>query len=160
MIPSSVKLEFSLKHHHRHIKIDPINLQQLLINLIVNARDAIQDQTGKIEIMLADRPASKVTCASCHENIRTKMISITVKDNGEGIASSEIMNRMFDPFFTTKADRQGNGMGLSVVHGIMHSCGGHILVNSIPGKETCIELLFPECLETPEKNNVVPMMTG
>ena len=156
MIPSSVAIEFTLKHHNRYIKIDPINLQQVLINLIVNARDAIQSQSGKIKITLDYKAASNVTCASCHEPIRKKMISIAVQDTGEGIASTEILNRMFDPFFTTKADRKGSGMGLSVVHGIMHSCGGHILVDSIPGKGTCVELLFVESLESPEQLDSVP----
>ena len=157
MIPSSISLEFSLKHHHRHIKIDPVNLQQVLINLIINARDAIHDQTGEIHIELDEQPVSKLVCSSCHENIRSKMISISVKDNGEGIASTEILDRIFDPFFTTKAERKGSGMGLSVVHGIMHSCGGHILVTTEPGEGTCFVLLFPESFEMPTQVETAPV---
>lgn len=156
MIPSSISMEFSLKHHHRYIKIDPVNLQQVLINLILNARDAIHDQTGKIHITLDEKPVSRLTCSSCHENIREKMLSITISDNGEGIPSKEIMDRIFEPFFTTKSDRKGSGMGLSVVHGIMHSCGGHILVSADHDKGASFELLFPESHETPEQSETVP----
>ena len=149
MIPSSVSIEVTLKTHHRYIRIDPTNLQQVLINLILNARDAIQDQTGKIEIILGERTSTNIHCASCHEKINSPMVSISIVDNGDGISSEEIFNRMFDPFFTTKEDRKGSGMGLSVVHGIMHSCQGHIVVNSTAAG-TCFELLIPEVYEVPD----------
>lgn len=150
MIPSSVAIEFTLKQHNRFIRIDPTNLQQVLLNLILNARDAIQDQTGKIQIVLGERTVRNSHCASCHEEINATMVSISIIDNGDGIASDEVFNRMFDPFYTTKANRKGSGMGLSVVHGIMHACQGHILVCSTTGKGTCVELLIPEAYDIPD----------
>jgi len=81
-------------------------------------------------------------CASCHEWLSDDFVELSVRDSGRGI-DAETVQRVFDPFFSNKEVGQGTGLGLSVVHGIMHGCGGHILVDSDIGKGSSFRLLFP-----------------
>ena len=77
-----------------------------------------------------------------HQIFSGDFLELDISDNGEGIESS-IVNHIFDPFFTTKEVGKGTGMGLSMVHGIMHAHGGHVLVESSPEKGTLFRLFFP-----------------
>ncbi len=78
--------------------------------------------------------------------ISGESVGLEVKDTGKGI-SEEIKSLMFDPFYSTKERGKGTGMGLSLVHGIVHSCDGHILVQSTPDSGTTFCLLFPKLNE-------------
>ena len=141
ILPSTIKLEVTKQDNVQNIMMDPVQFQQLLMNLIINAKDAM-DGVGKINISLANYNSLGEECSSCHQKITGSWVEIIVADNGSGI-SKEIEERIFDPFFTTKALGQGTGMGLSVVHGIVKGHKGHIIVESTLGKGTHFRLLFP-----------------
>ena len=141
IIPSSI----SLAVHHATAPVsallDPSDLHQLLVNLIVNARDALGPH-GQIDIRLLSPHRVRGVCSGCHSAVNGHYLVIEVEDNGSGI-EPEVLSRIFDPFFSTKSAGKGTGMGLSVVHGILHRGRGHVLVESRPGQGTRFRLLFP-----------------
>ena len=112
------------------VEFHPIHLHQILMNLAINARDASPDRYGNIDFRVEKRFVSGI-CDSCQAQFEGEYVVISVSDNGEGIPR-EILNHIFDPFFTTKEVSKGTGMGLSVVHGMVHSHQGHITVQSRP----------------------------
>jgi two-component system, NtrC family, sensor kinase len=108
------------------IQADPVQMSQVLVNLITNAIHALSD-------------GGKVTVTTKKKGNR---VSLTVVDTGTGM-SAELRKQIFEPFFTTKAAGQGTGLGLSVVHGIIESHNGSIHVSSVPGKGSKFEVLLP-----------------
>jgi PAS domain S-box-containing protein len=120
---------------------DAVELHQMLANLIINARDAVEAH-GHITVGARLVPAPGGRCATCGAPLDTEAVCIEVTDDGVGIRD-EHLPRIFDPFFTTKDVGQGTGMGLSVVHGIVHGCSGHLSVRTSPGRGTAIRLYFP-----------------
>ncbi|HHJ17409.1 MAG TPA: response regulator [Gammaproteobacteria bacterium] len=141
-MPSSIALVTEVEDDTAAVLMDAVQLQQLIMNLCINARDAIEGSKGYIAIRLRSAHDIKANCSSCHLPLNGDFVELAAEDNGEGI-SEDILTRIFDPFFTTKAIGKGTGMGLSMVHGIVHGHGGHILVDSKPGKGTVFRLLFP-----------------
>ncbi len=117
------------------IEMDPTHLHQILMNLSINARDAIaecRDRDGEIVISTAPGfMAHNLQCASCSNQFSVKKpdkyVVLSVTDNGSGIPP-EALDQMFDPFFSTKPVNQGSGMGLSVIHGLVHQYKGHLQV--------------------------------
>jgi len=128
----SIKLDLQASNH---VKINQQELQQVLVNLIVNAIHAIQDQNGKILIMSRDWD--------------DRGVMICVKDDGVGM-DEEQLGRIFNPFYSTKGQGEGSGLGLSVSYGLIRRYGGNISVKSTPGEgaEFTIWLLSePELIE-------------
>ena len=123
------------------VMVDPSKFDQVIMNLCLNARDAMADG-GKIEIAAKLVKDVKLECGSCHERVEGDYVEVSVSDQGEGIKPEHI-EQLFVPFFTTRDVGRGTGMGLSVVHGIMHEHGGHIVVESTYGEGSCFSLLFP-----------------
>ncbi len=126
-----------------NIQIDAMDLQQIMMNLMINARDSIPEQ-GLISVAVKLTPI-KAFCGSCAAVIDGDFIELSVTDNGIGIEQG-IIHRLFDPFFTTKAQGEGTGLGLSSTSGIVHRVGGHILVEShqdVFNHGTTFRLLFP-----------------
>jgi PAS domain S-box-containing protein len=122
--------------------LDPVHLEQILMNLVINARDAMGG-VGRIEVAVRRAPlASKAVCASCRKRFRGEFVELAVADNGSGIAPG-VLERMFEPFFTTKEIGRGSGMGLATVHGIVHEHRGHVLVESEPGRGSRFRILLP-----------------
>ena len=148
LIPSSISLNLKIRNNNlKHfIEVDPVQFNQSVMNLVINAKDAIVDGTGEINVSLEYLPNVKGICDSCHNPFSGKYIQLTVSDNGIGI-SNEIMGRVFDPFFTTKEVGKGSGMGLSMLHGIVHGSGGHIVIksnNPHSRRGTTIQIYYPE----------------
>ncbi len=142
ILPSTIKLEVSRENNVKNIMMDPVQFQQILMNLIINAKDAM-DGVGEIDVSLSNYISSDEECSSCHKKITgSSWVEVIVTDNGSGM-SKEVIERIFEPFFTTKALGQGTGMGLSVLHGIVKGHGGHIIVESTLGKGSRFRLLFP-----------------
>jgi signal transduction histidine kinase len=126
------------------IQIDSTELHQILTNLIVNARDAMQ-QGGNITISLKQLTTHGLICNSCAEILEGEFIELSVADNGTGI-EQRVITHIFDPFFTTKPVGEGTGLGLSTVSGMVHEAHGHIVIESIteaPNSGTTFRLLFP-----------------
>ena len=120
---------------------DPVQVEQALINLAVNARDAMPEG-GRLEITLRNAPMPFGEKRSDHEVQPGDYVEIVVRDTGVGMDDAT-RARMFEPFFTTKPKGKGTGLGLSSVWGIVNQSGGHITVKSAPNAGTTIELLLP-----------------
>jgi signal transduction histidine kinase/ActR/RegA family two-component response regulator len=138
--PASIEIRSDIQACLPGILVSSGDLHQLLMNLCINARDA-SGATGKIGIGLRLRPDMATTCASCGGAVSGDHVELSVADNGPGVRP-EILSRLFDPFFTTKEVGKGTGLGLAVVHGIVHRVGGHILVETRPGEGMTVRLLF------------------
>ena len=121
--------------------MDPIQLEQVLMNLAINARDAIRF-SGAIRITVRRSGATAGECAGCRCNVDGDFVELAVADTGSGIPP-DVQERMFEPFFTTKEVGHGSGMGLATVHGIVHEHGGHVLVESVPGHGATFRVLLP-----------------
>ena len=123
------------------VLVDQNQMYQMVMSLCINAREAM-DGNGEICLNLQFLRDIRATCASCHEWLSDDFVELSVSDSGRGM-DAETLQRVFDPFFSNKEVGQGTGLGLSVVHGIMHGCGGHILVDSDIGQGSNFRLLFP-----------------
>lgn len=124
---------------------DPMQLQQVILNLAINARDAISssdNQDGVISIASSITTQPSEICAISGEIRTGKYLAISIEDNGCGIEESNI-TKIFEPFFTTKEPSKGTGMGLSMVYGIVKNHGGNIVVRSEPGKGSSFTILLP-----------------
>jgi len=140
-LPATIELESSLARDLPGALLDTVQFEQVLLNLCINARDAMQ---GAGRLALAARLVEKggAHCASCRQRVDGRFLEISVRDSGSGIAP-EVLDRIFDPFFSTKEVGKGSGMGLAMVHGIVHQHGGHVLVESAPGGGTTFRILIP-----------------
>jgi PAS domain S-box-containing protein len=142
VIPSTISIEYDLREH-TYITIDETDLYQIIVNLVVNARDAMPTKKGVIKIgVYVGGDYSAQICNACQEKILGKFIEIKIADSGAGILPEKLPS-IFDPFFTTKEVGKGTGLGLSVVSGIIHKMGGHIIVESQLDVGTTFKLLFP-----------------
>ena len=139
-IPSSIMLYLSI-YDHLKIRMDAGELNQILVNLIINARDAI-GQYGVIDVQLHQVEIDGEICSASQQRLFGTYLALDVSDSGSGIAP-EHLPRLFDPFFTTKEVGKGTGLGLSMVQGILRRSHGHIVVTSEPGKGSRFRLLFP-----------------
>lgn len=122
-LPSTVQLSTNVPDSNLYLQSDPEQLQQVLVNLCLNAAEAT-DNRGEIEITLSAVDSASLTCSSCLQRFQGEFIQLRVEDNGPGFSGDA--SQLFTPFHTTKAVGQGTGLGLSVVHGIVHEHGGHI----------------------------------
>ena len=138
-IPSSIQIKTWIEDDVA-IRIDPSELSQVLVNLIINARDAIGEQ-GTIDLLLRQVEVKGQICSASHSVVSGTFAALEVSDTGKGIAA-EHMPRLFDPFFTTKEVGKGTGLGLSMVQGIMRRSNGYVLVKSGPDG-SWFQLLFP-----------------
>ncbi len=141
VLPSSIDFKYDIDKGPALVKADSTQINQLVMNLCINARDAM-DENGLIELGVRNVELDAGTCSSCYQSVQGKFVEVSVTDNGPGI-DAEKLRRVFEPFYTTKDIGKGTGMGLSMVHGIMHNCAGHILVESTPGSGVKFRLLFP-----------------
>ncbi|MHB9098297.1 MAG: PAS domain S-box protein [Syntrophales bacterium] len=123
------------------VRIDPAQIDQMLVNLCVNARDAITGE-GKVTIETANVTFDDTYCADHPGFLSHRYVMLAVSDNGIGM-DKEILDHLFEPFFTTK--RQGTGMGLATVYGIVKQNEGFINVYSEPGSGTTFKIYLPSC---------------
>lgn len=141
VIPSSIDIKFEFNDQLPDIMMDPIQLHQIMMNLSINAKDAM-NSSGDLRISLDWKQQVNDECSACHKHIKGDWIELRVSDNGCGM-SEEVIERIFEPFFTTKKVGQGTGMGMSVLNAIVESHGGHILIDTKLGAGTVFHLLFP-----------------
>ncbi len=141
VLPSSVEINANLSGDIPAVLLDPVHVEQVLMNLCINARDAMCG-VGTIHIELRHAVDADAVCASCHQPIMGAHVELAVRDSGPGV-SPDIVDRIFEPFFTTKEIGKGSGMGLATVHGIVHEHGGHIVVETSPGAGAVFRVLFP-----------------
>ncbi len=141
LLPSSIDLSTHIDCENATIYADKVQIQQVIINLCINSRDAMEGK-GSISLDTRQLKLVKRHCASCHATFQGEFIEFRFKDSGCGVAT-HMIERMFEPFFTTKEIGKGTGMGLAMVHGIVHQYLGHITVNSIPEKGTTVCFYLP-----------------
>jgi len=130
--------------HHPDIwcvEVDPSQLEASVLNLAVNARDAMPEG-GRLVIEVDNAHLDDDFTAQNPDVPPGHYAMLRVKDTGHGM-SAETLTRVFEPFFTTKEVGRGTGLGLSMVYGFVKQSGGHVLVDSAPGAGTSITLLFP-----------------
>ncbi|MGX4643854.1 CHASE domain-containing protein [Massilia sp. SYSU DXS3249] len=121
--------------------VDPNQLENVLLNLVINARDAMGGR-GKVSIALSNLVVDSAAAAADPEIVPGEYVLIAVSDTGEGMPP-EVMERAFEPFFTTKPEGKGTGLGLSMAHGFVKQSGGHIRIASVPGEGTTISIYLP-----------------
>ncbi len=146
VFPSSISIELHCEEELPMILMDPAKLQQLLMNLCINAKDAMND-VGKLKINFGWHRDINMECACCHKAVKGDWVELSVIDTGSGM-TPETLEHLFEPFYTTKEIGKGTGMGLSVLHGIMTGHGGHALVETAPGKGSTFRLLFSPVAKT------------
>jgi PAS domain S-box-containing protein len=124
------------------VRADAVQLEQVLFNLCINARDAMP-RGGRITVQLDEHAGAGLRCASCGSAIAAgRWLRLAVTDAGSGIDPATV-SRMFEPFFTTKEVGRGSGMGLAMVHGIVHEHDGHVAVDTAPARGARFQVLLP-----------------
>ncbi len=141
LLGGSVQLELELEQPGCTVLVDPTQLDQVLVNLAVNARDAMPEggqltlRTGHITLFRALIRGEEAIPPG-------RYVMVEVQDSGCGIPA-DVLPRIFDPFFTTRRERGGTGLGLSTVHGIIRQSNGFLAVDSLPGKGTRMRIYLP-----------------
>ncbi len=142
LIPASIELKILPAASPNRIKADPGQIEQVILNLAVNARDAMP-QGGRLAIETRNVELLE-TYAGSHARIPPgKYVVLSVLDNGVGM-NSDIQARIFEPFFTTKKPGKGTGLGLAIVHGVVKQTGGWITARSEPERGTAFDIYFPQ----------------
>jgi len=156
LIGANIELDMVHSRDLGPVKVDQSQLEQVIINLVVNARDAIGDG-GKLAIRTRNIAADEVPGGSHQPLPVGDYVMLVVEDDGCGIAR-EHLDKIFEPFFTTKEVGSGTGLGLSTVYGIIKQTGGHIFVDSEPGQGTRFSIYLPryEAVAGEEEEPVVP----
>src|SRR6184192_83024 len=139
-------------HHEKegaHIKADPSQITQIILNLAVNARDAMP-RGGQLtlETAIVDLTKETESPVQCGDFVPGEYVLIKIADNGIGM-SEEVKAHLFEPFFTTKTDQERSGLGLATCYGIVHQSGGHLRVESELGKGTVVQIYLPRVSAPP-----------
>jgi PAS domain S-box-containing protein len=141
LIPTTIDLRLEMTATADVVLADPAQIQQVVINLVMNAAQAMEEVGGVLEVSLVDLALDEL--AAPRQELRPgAYVQLTVRDTGGGIDPA-IMEKIFDPYFTTKEVGKGTGMGLAVVHGIVAQHGGAISVQSVLGQGASFQVYLP-----------------
>ncbi|MBB6056940.1 ATP-binding protein [Tolumonas osonensis] len=138
-LPATLRLELDIQPGLRPAWMDANQLENSLLNLVVNARDAMEGRSGAIRLRLFNQHVQRTS------GREQDMVTIEVIDQGCGM-TPEVLQRVFEPFFTTKAAGKGSGLGLSMVYGFVRQSGGRVQIDTEPQHGTCVRLQLP-CAE-------------
>ena len=141
LVGEAIQLELQLAAEPLHVRVDPTGLEQILMNLSANARDAMPQQGT---LMLTTSQCSiDAACQQTHGwAVVGEYVRLSVRDTGAGMAP-EVAQHIFEPFFTTKQAGKGTGLGLAVVYGLMKQHGGLVDIETAPGQGSAFHLYFP-----------------
>jgi signal transduction histidine kinase len=157
-IPTYIEIDQDFSTTDEIILADPTQINQIVMNLCINASHAMEQTGGNIKVIV-EKMILDDHSAKTYPNLEGgNYVKVIVSDTGPGI-SPKIIDQIFDPYFTTKEIGKGSGMGLAVVHGIVKNHGGAISVESSPGKGTKFTMLFPlvkqePVVETPKTKEI------
>lgn len=158
IIGEDIELIMNLSAYPLYLLIDPIEMEQVIMNLTVNARDAMP-RGGRLVLETALVELTQ-TYTEIHPGIRPgPYVLISITDTGHGM-DIETIDHIFEPFFTTKAEGKGTGLGLSIVYGIVKRYDGEIHVYSEPEKGTTFKIYLPSANENPIENKEKEVKTG
>ncbi len=158
LLPADINLKFARVAGDETVTVDPVYIEQAVMNLVVNARDAMpQGGTITIETTSASDPAYEHLAKQLGDSGRSFTI-LSVRDSGQGM-SEFVKSKAFQPFFTTKAIGKGTGLGLATVYGIVKQSAGHVVIESEEGMGTNVIILLPqtEALDAETAEPVVRM---
>jgi PAS domain S-box-containing protein len=140
-IPKMINIELNLSGELKVVNADPIQIEQVLVNLAINARDAIEGE-GKLSIRTANVCLDEEDCRTNPEAQPGEYVVLEVSDTGRGM-DTETQNHIFEPFYTTKGFAEGSGLGLAMVYGIIKGHDGFIACSSELGVGTTFEIYLP-----------------
>lgn len=152
--PSNIEIRSNLASEAL-VLADPVQMHQVLMNLLTNAGYAMRETGGILEVSLISVELNQHFAARYPDFRPGSYVQLIVSDTGHGM-SNEIRERVFEPFFTTKREGEGTGMGLAVVHGIVCRCGGMITVSSEIGKGTTFTVYLPVTRKTVIGETIIP----
>ncbi|MEE4608122.1 MAG: ATP-binding protein [Desulfobacteraceae bacterium] len=141
-LPSTIEIESRLPSQLPMVLADPANLHQVVMNLCTNAREAMIETGGRLTVAAEVIELTKRDRRLAPELLPGHYLELKVADTGVGIAP-EVLDRVFDPYFTTQTRKNGAGLGLAVVHGIVHRHGGSIHIDSTLGRGTTVTVRLP-----------------
>lgn len=154
-LPATIQIRTRIQKDCPQIMADPIQIHQIIMNLVTNAYHAMERSGGRLDISLSECAAADLPGNDIASEHSSRYARITIRDSGVGM-DRETMARIFEPYFTTKDANRGTGIGLAVVHYIVNTYNGKIDVSSEPGQGTCFSIFLP-ALETRLSPNRKPM---
>ena len=155
LVREDVKLETEYGRNLPNVHVDKGQMEMVMMNLVVNARDAMRAQGGgKVTIRASALGQAEAKARGWADAPAQGVALIEVSDTGPGIPP-DILPKVFEPFFTTKPLGEGTGLGLSTVHGIINQAGGHILIDSALGQGATFRIFLPVWIEV-EKHDAAP----
>ncbi|MBU4277989.1 MAG: response regulator [Proteobacteria bacterium] len=141
ILPKMIEVRLEVAEGLPLINGDPHQIQQMLMNLGTNARDAMPEG-GELKISVSMQEVDGLGCSACSQRFSGKFVVVSVTDNGTGMLP-EVLARAFDPFFTTKEVGKGTGLGLATVFGVVKGHSGHITCETRPGGGSTFKAFFP-----------------
>ncbi len=150
LIGEQIVLSLDASDDLRRVKLDPSQLDQVLTNLCVNAKDAIGNQPGTVRIELSNHEVETGDNLSTRDLLPGEYVRLSMIDSGKCISPDD-MPQLFEPFFTTK-DKDGTGLGLATVYGIVMQNGGLITVDSTPGNGAAFHIFLPKAPDEDEES--------
>jgi PAS domain S-box-containing protein len=159
-VGEGVRIETRLTDGLWNTLVDAANLENALLNLVVNARDAMEGQ-GRLTIALDNAMIDAEAARAMTDVVPGEYVRLTVTDEGAGM-TSEVIEKIFEPFFTTKPEGKGTGLGMAMVYGFVKQSGGHVAIESAPGRGTTVRLYLPRSLrsEAPATLRAAGPVTG
>jgi signal transduction histidine kinase/CheY-like chemotaxis protein len=161
-IPATTELLVDASPGVPPVSADPLQVEQVLLNLCINASDAV-GEVGTVRISVKAAEVHGQFCGGCRAGVDGDFVEMCVEDDGQGM-TPEVLARLFEPFFSTKETGKGTGMGLAMVHGIVHEHRGHVLVESAAGRGSRFRVLWPlgSCIDgdTSHTHGDRPIATG
>lgn len=154
VIGEDIQLSIVKKNTDLRVKVDPTQLEQVVMNLVVNARDAMPNG-GRLSIEAGEIEIDEEYCSRNPDSRPGHHAMVAVTDTGHGM-SADVLARLFEPFFTTKEQGRGTGLGLATIYGIVKQSGGHITAYSEVNRGTTFKVYLPLTQEAIDKADVSP----